>query len=332
MELLQKLSIAWKALRELGLQQVGDYALYQLQLRSGYLGWRTRDGQRESGLTPEAYHLAPLLRLPDRNVLAVLLGDHGLADLEEQASEILSGKVRLFGGDPVGLDLDSACSELHWTELEQGKGRQIGQDIRLIWEMGRFGWVFSLGRAYHANGEERYARFFWESWEKFIAANPPYNGVHWMSGQEVAIRLLGLCFAAQVFSGSQQSTPDRMLALGQSVAAHASRIPPSLSYARAQNNNHLLVEAAGLYTAGCALQNHPKANSWKKLGWNLASQALITQIAPDGAYIQNSANYHRLMLQAALWVQALAVARGEQFVSAVNRRLADATRWLGASA
>jgi hypothetical protein len=60
------------------------------------------------------------------------------------------------------------------------------------------------------------------------------------------------------------------------------------------------------------------------------SQALHNQIAPDGAYVQNSANYHRLMLQAALWVQALAVARGEQFEPAVNRRLADATRWLGA--
>ncbi len=330
MELLRKLSIVWKALRELGLQQVGDYALYQLQLRSGYLGWRTRDSRWESDLSPEAYHLAPLLRLPDRNVLAILLGDQGNAELRMQAGEILSGKVRLFGGDPVGLDLDSAGSELHWTELEQGKDRQIGQDIRLIWEMGRFGWVFSLGRAYHASREERYARFFWESWEKFIAANPPYKGVYWMSGQEVAIRLLGLCFAAQVFSGSQHSTPDRMLALGRSVAVHASRIPPSLSYARAQNNNHLLVEAAGLYTAGCALQNHPRANSWRNLGWCLVSQALLDQIAPDGAYVQNSANYHRLMLQAALWVQALADARGEQFAPAVNRRLADATRWLGA--
>jgi hypothetical protein len=114
---------------------------------------------------------------------------------------------------------------------------------------------------------------FWERWEKFIDANPPYNGVHWMSGQEVAIRLIGLCFAAQVFSGSQQSTPDRMLALGRSVAAHASRIPPSLSYARAQNNNHLLVEAAGLYTAGCPAES-PQGKFLEEAGLELGEPGI----------------------------------------------------------
>jgi hypothetical protein len=328
MELSRKVTIAWKALRELGLQPLGYYAWYQLQLRSGYLGWRTRDSQQVDGLPPGAYQLEPFLRLPDRDALVDALGEQRCAALRLQADEILSGKVRLFGSDPIPLDLGPAASELHWTALERGKGWQKGRDIRLTWEMGRIGWVFTLGRAYRISGEERCARFFWERWEEFLHANPPYYGAHWMSAQEVAIRLIALCFAAQVFSDSAHSTPDRKLALGQALAVHACRIPPSLAYARAQGNNHLLVEAAGIYTAGCALGNHPRARHWRELGWRWVNRALQEQIATDGAYIQNSANYHRLMLQAALWVHSPASGQGERYSSGVEQRLAVATRWL----
>jgi hypothetical protein len=45
-----------------------------------------------------------------------------VADLLVQAGEILSGKVRLFGDDPVELNFEPAGRELHWTELEREKG------------------------------------------------------------------------------------------------------------------------------------------------------------------------------------------------------------------
>ena len=94
-------------------------------------------------------------------------------------------------------------------------------------------------------------------------------------------------------------------ACARAVADHAARIPPTLVYARAQNNNHLLSEAAGLYTAGLALPDHPQAAHWRELGWKWLNHAFQRQIAADGTYTQHSTNYHRLMLQAALWVHAL---------------------------
>jgi hypothetical protein len=100
-------------------------------------------------------------------------------------------------------------------------------------------------------------------------------------------------------------------------------------YARSQNNNHLLTEAAGLYTAGLALPRHPTARNWRRLGWRWFQRGLKTQIAEDGTYMQHSTNYQLLMLQAALWVQTLAegVAK-EYFNEASQARLASATRWL----
>ncbi len=101
-----------------------------------------------------------------------------------------------------------------------------------------------------------------------------------------------------------------------------------MSYSRAQNNNHLLVEAIGLYTAGVLLSGHPDAARWRELGWRWSNKALQEQIETDGAYVQQSSNYHRLMLQAALWLHALSSQHGVTIEAASKRKLALATRWL----
>jgi hypothetical protein len=99
---------------------------------------------------------------------------------------------------------------------------------------------------------------------------------------------------------------------------------------RSQNNNHLLTEALGLYTASAMLPEHPLSTEWHTLGWKWLNHAFLSQISPNGTYSQHSTNYHRLMLQCALW--ALSVHeykyKDEQFPLEVLSRLQAATRWL----
>lgn len=317
-------SLAFLALRELGPQQLALYAWYRLLLRSGYLRRRTPD-LRESKSGNQG-HLIPrsdLFSLPDTSELNNLLAGQ-LSQVFAQADEVDAGQNRLFGGEPVPLQLSPSGTLLHWTEYAHGDDRIDGIDIKLIWEPARFGWVFPLARAYHLNQDERYAAAFWRNSETFLAANPANLGPNWASGQEVALRLIALAFAWQVFHPSPHSTPARAAFLGKALAAHAARIPPGLAYARAQNNNHLLTEAAGLLTAGLVLPDHPSARSWIELGWKWFNLSLQDQIAGDGTYNQHSTNYHRLVLQVALWVNSL----GRPFPQAARQRLTAATRWL----
>ncbi len=86
------------------------------------------------------------------------------------------------------------------------------------------------------------------------------------------------------------------------IADHAERILPTLAYAKAQNNNHLVSEAVGLYTAGVFLPHHPRAGKWKETGLLLFTQAINTQVSADGEYIQHSTNYHRMLLMLSLWM------------------------------
>ena len=334
---MSRLSILYKALRELGPRQMGLFAWYQINLRSGYLRWRTSTSGKTHPADHLNFQLQPLV-LPSPENFKKILDAEALENLIREADEVMSGQVRLFGGPPVALQLSIPGPLAHWTAYEKGLQIPGVEDIKWVWEPGRFGWSYVLARAYLLTGDERYPQTFWQNTETFLNANPLNLGPHWTSAQEIALRLIAWVFAARVFQESASSTPERISRLSASIAAHAERIPITLAYARAQNNNHLLTEAAGLYTAGLVLPDHPQSQHWRILGWRWFNQAIQTQIAKDGTYIQQSTNYHRLMLQTALWVNKLFREFTSQADQAPNSRnslpektlskLAQATTWL----
>jgi len=312
---MNRLVVAFKALSQLGFQPVALNALYRLGLATGHY---RRAEKRKWGIGNRKWKgtiTHSLFTFPSREQLIQVIRQDGLQILLAEADEIAAGKVRLFGGKPVSLQLALPGKLEHWTAYETGKvplpalvpepANLPTCDVKLLWEPARFGWAFTLGRAYRLSGDEKYAEAFWRFTETFLDGNPPCFGPNWMSGQETALRLMAFVWAAQVFAGATASTPERLARLADSVAAHAGRIPPTLVYARSQQNNHLLTEAAGLLTAGLALPDHPDAARWRALGWRWLNQGLQAQIDSYGEYAQHSTNYHRLMLQVVLWADAL---------------------------
>lgn len=339
-----RILIALKALRQLGFTPPALNALYRFGLLSGHYKRAIRPPAPVPGL-----QLRPLLPLPLRDEVLAVLGRAGLLALLAEADEIVAGKVRLFGAEPVDLQLAPPAPLAHWTDYETRKISPFTNslipnfptpDVKFIWEPARFGWAFTLGRAWHVSGDEKYAAAFWRAFEIFAQANPAYLGPNWMSAQEVGLRLMAFVWAAQVFAAAPSSTPARQAALAAAVAAHAARIPGTLVYARAQNNNHLLSEAVAIYTAGLALPEHPAANTWRETGRKWLVWCFAHQIDSFGEYIQHSANYHRLMLQLALWVRGVSGVRdqvpGESNLTpdtllltpTARENLALATHWL----
>lgn len=353
-----KLHRVYTALRELGLRQLGWYAIYQLGLRSGHYRRVTPPPPVD---LPGGLRFIPPLQLPERSVLRSAIHEQTLDSYLKAAAEILSGQVRLFAGPPCLLGLCPPPPLDHWTayegqaqllppagpslsasllaesHIDSMAGSFVSQDqapvpvdIKLTWEPARFGWALTLAQAYQVDGDERYAQAFWEYTSAFLDANPPYLGPNWLSAQEAALRLIAISYALGVFTSSPHLTAQRGQRLAQAIADHARRIPSTLPYARAQNNNHLLSEAAGLFTAGAVLPDHPAAPGWRDLGWRTYNEGLQSQIALDGSYSQHSANYHRLMLQLSLWMDALRRACGLEWPALSASRLAAATRWLDA--
>lgn len=310
-------SVIMKALIQLGPHPLALNALYRFGLRAGHFQRMDERYLKNKQPLPAHYFL---FTLPGREQLETVLGQNGLQILFDEADEIVNGKFRMFGGEPVDIKLTGDWPQVHWSLFEIGKAKFEG-DIKFIWEPARFGWAFTLGRAYSMTQNEKYAEAFWKYFEIFDVSNPPYLGLHWMNGQEVALRMLAFVWAAQVFETATASSAERRGRLIQSIHAHAARIPPTLIYARSQNNNHLVTEAAALYTAGLFFDNR----IWRALGWRWLNWSFQHQISGYGEYIQHSTNYQRVMMQAALWIHAV---KKDDWPHATVQALTRAAHWL----
>lgn len=318
-----KTADALAALRELGFKPLAWLALYRFGLWTGHY----RRSTPLDPTPPPACSLKPPLPLPDPVVLSSIIGDQR-AELFHEADDITQGQVRLFGGSAVPLQLAPPSPLRHWTEYETGRAAWGVEDVKFLWEPARFGWALTLARAYQINPVSGYAQCFADQYSVFRQTNPFSLGPNWTSGQEIALRIIALSQAAAVFSPGTAYSPWLVHTIAVDIALSAARLPLTLPYARAQRNNHLLSEAAGLFTAGCVLPEHPQSARWRDQGWRIFDNALKDQVAADGTYIQQSSNYHRLMLQLALWMFALGRRHKNHFSQEAQQRLIAATHWL----
>lgn len=339
------------AARELGLKPVLRYAGYQAGLRSGLHRLRTpvfewAEKPLARWLRPEVpFDPAGYLEFRRRQAAKFFfpadetpsaLADalqRAEASVRAAADEILRGEFRLFGGEPrrLGVLPDwgtgvGLARSIHWSKIDVDDF----EDIRLTWEPARFAFVFPLARAYRLTGEAAYFEAFWRLLESWRQSWPVNAGPHWVSGQEVAIRLLGLGFAWYAFGRELSRSPHKAADLAATIAAHAARIPPTMSYAWAQGNNHLLSEAASLYTTGLLFPELAGARRWRRLGRRAFLRGVTEQVFPDGGYVQHSSRYHRLALDLAVWCARLAHIHGEPFPERPLERLARLTECLAA--
>ena len=206
----------------------------------------------------------------------------------------------------------SILADRHWTAIDE----QAAGDIKGIWELSRFSLAFRLARFYALTGDERTPEIFWQLVESWMQVNPPNAGPQWLSSQEVALRAMAWIFALHAFARSPATTIARMEKIIAALDAHARRIEATLAYAKAQNNNHLISEAAGLFTIGLLFPKLPGSSRRRALGRALL-ESTAGQFFPDGGYIQHSVNYHRLALQLYAWAMRLAEISGRPFSPAM---------------
>jgi asparagine synthase (glutamine-hydrolysing) len=191
-------------------------------------------------------------------------------------------------------------------------------DIKLTWEAGRFPHAYYLARAaaFAPDRAAAYARGLTAQIAEFAAANPEGYGVHWASGQEIALRLVAWLFALDTLLLRGPTRGEASQAVRAALAAGARQIEADLDFARlAVRNNHVLSEALGLLAAGMYLPS-PHGVKLTELAVSILNEEAERQFYDDGAYINQSHNYHRSAVLILLWAAA--------FTRAAGRRLPDA--------
>lgn len=252
-----------------------------------------------------------------------------------ESERISKGEFRLFSHARVecGFPPDWHCNpltgqrvsaEAHWSRI----GHFAHGDIKCVWELGRFGFAYTLVRAYWRDGNDKWAELFWRLVEDWRDRNPPNQGPHWMCGQETAFRVMAWCFGLYGFLHSRATTLERVSVLAQMLAVSGERIAANFDYALSQSNNHGISEALGLWTIGVLFPEFRASAEWERLGRYWLERLGRQLIYSDGGFCQHSANYHRLMLHDYLWALRLGDVLARPFSAELKEKFERAADFL----
>ncbi len=210
----------------------------------------------------------------------------------------------------------------HWSKSLREE--PVVGDVKLSWEAARFPQAYHMVRAAAFAPELRasLAETLAAQIEAFIEQNPYAKGIHWSSGQELVFRLMAWVFALHVMRKSGEQIGTLPLTVARTAFEGALHVERNLDYAnKAIYNNHLLSEALGLYLISQLWPDTPEGARWQKKGLAILERQAELQFYPDGGYIMQSHNYHRVAMQIYLWAWSLYRAGGKEPPEAWRRAM-----------
>ena len=175
--------------------------------------------------------------------------------------------------------------------------RADGSDVRVLWELNRLGHFVTLARAYLLTKDERYSAAFFSQVRSWIQQNPYGRGANWNCAMEVALRVMNLLGAYQVFRKSPQLDVDSLKCLLWLFQQHGQHINRNLEFSYIATSNHYLSDVAGLLWLGLILPDYCDAESWRDFGLRQLLREMDKQVLPDGADFESSTGYHRFVLE-----------------------------------
>lgn len=194
-------------------------------------------------------------------------------------------------------------------------------DLRGLWEAHRLAPLLNLTLAAQrdpAGDHLHKAEALVAAWS---AANPPFRGPGWACAQEAALRAMGFALALALLDADRALTPGARAWL----ALHARRIRATRAYGAAQDNNHPISEAAGLFICGLLLGERRD----QVAGARGLAQSVARLVSPCGAFAQASPAYHRLLLDVLAIAEWFRRRHGAPaFAEPFAARAAAATHWL----
>lgn len=242
--------------------------------------------------------------------------------LEDALNHILKGDVLFFSKTwkSLGHDYDWLTNPdtgykydrlQHWTKIESLS--QEAGDIKFVWEKSRFSWLLTICR-YDYHYDEDHSKFVISQILDWIDKNPLNCGPNYKCSQETSLRMLNWLFALNFYKHSEYLTDERWQRIMTSIYWQTDHVYKNINYSRiAVRNNHAITETLTLYLMGLMFPMMPGAAKWKENGKKWFEQEIDYQIEDDGTFIQDSMNYHRVVIQLLTYAIALSDRQGETF-------------------
>ncbi len=248
------------------------------------------------------------------------------------ADKLCAGDFHLLGiqskyGRPIPWHDDPETGKtwpkVPYYEIPIFDGAEKYGDVKYVWELNRHQFLADLGKAYWLTGDERYAAHCLELMDEWIQDNPYLMGVNWASALEVAVRALSWLWAYSFCLHSKAMDPSRHFNILRALYQHGHFLERHLSFYFSPYN-HLIGEAAALYSIGVFFPEYQCSARWKEKGWAILHDTVDQQFYTDGGTVEQAASYHYFTLGFYLYAILLKKTNGERVSERVWRRIEKA--------
>ena len=177
-----------------------------------------------------------------------------------------------------------------------------GSDIVRIWELSRFQWGPTLGKAFWITGEEKYVDEFVDQVNHWCKKNPFGFGPNWISAQDVALRAINWIITLCFIGGSDRISVESWIKILSKLYLHGIFIEMNFSIRYRGDTritgNHYISEILGLLYLGLIFKDTVKGKSWLKHSISELKSEIYDQVNFDGGQYESSiACYHKYVLE-----------------------------------
>jgi hypothetical protein len=263
----------------------------------------------------------------------------------KQARKTIAGKFELLGVSwahtpemPPALEFWHLDAEgIPWSSPDQycfdiSYRARAGREIKHVWEINRLQFLVPLAMHARLTGDSRISKLILGIISSWMQGNPPYRGVNWVSGVELALRAISVAVALSII-GLEEIDKADLVNIERFFAAHLFWLKryPSL---HSSENNHRVAELVGsLVCTAMAPGIGSKGNLKRDLD-QLMTQ-LESQILCDGVGAEQSPTYAAFSIELALIAFLSLDIPLEKLPAAVRQRLSDwidHVLWISSSA
>jgi len=203
---------------------------------------------------------------------------------------------------PAALPLDWArdykngvsAPRRFYATVDYRDSAQVG-DSKYTWELNRHQFLVPWALDYAASRDEDHAAAVVGVILDWIADNPRYQGVNWISSLEHALRILSWGIALDLCRDSalvQRARP--LIAASVDQQAHFIRWTLSL---HSSANNHLTGELTGLLAAAAYFPEAPRAAAYARFAGRRLLREAVAQNLTDGVNREQAIYYHHYALE-----------------------------------
>jgi hypothetical protein len=198
---------------------------------------------------------------------------------------------------------------------------QVG-NVKQVWEISRLQHLTLLATAWFLTRDEAYAGRVADQLRSWWRENPNLSGVHWTSGIEVGIRLIGMAWIRRLLAdwpGAAALFERNELAV-QQIRWHQQYLAAFRSRGSSANN-HVIAEAAGQVVASCAFPWFPESERWRRASVRLLERELVLNTFPSGIGRELASDYQCFVAELGLVAAVEAGAAGHPLSAAAWQRL-----------